>query len=141
MKTTTAPEHGAVVDSPPRNCTGALEQRFLTGADYQAMAHDLPLIKRTISRHALTLHGAVLMQGQGNRFQELANVAELGTQAAVAVREFCQAMEAFSRRRYPKALWLHGYAELDEDQDPFEWLPQIVKVRKSITPPTGATTE
>ena len=138
--TTATENEGRPGTAPPWNYSETISHRFLTGADHQAMAHDLPLIKRSISRHALTLQAAVLMQGR-DRLQELGNVAELGTRAALAVRDFCQAMEAFSRRRYPQALWLHGYAELDEDQDPFEWLPQIVKVRKSITPPTGDATE
>lgn len=108
--------------------------------DRQArMANNLPLIKRTIQRHALTLHAAALAQNY--RSQELARVAELGTRAALAVREFSLAMEGISRNQYPKALWLNGYEELDEDQDPFEWLPNITKVRKSKTTGNGATTE
>ena len=139
MKTTERTERGPFVAGFSRNRAGTIEHRALTGADYRAMANDLPLIKRTISRHALTLHAVGL--AHGGRSQELAHAAELGTLAAIAVREFCRAMETISRKRYPKALWLHGFEELDEDQDPFEWLPRIVKVRKSTAPDTGATTE
>lgn len=141
MNTSSEIDPGSFVENQdrPENVPCTIEQRFLSCTDYQAMAHDLPLIKRTIGRHALTLYATVLIQGK--KMPELGNVAELGTRAAIAVREFCQAMEGISRRRYPKALWLQGYAEIDEEQDQFEWLPQIVKVRKSITPPTGATTE
>lgn len=103
------------------------------------MANDLPLIKRAIQRHALTLHAAVLAQCHSS--QDLAHVAKLGSRAAIAVREFSLTMEAISRKQYPQALWLNGYEELDEDQDPFEWLPNITKERKSQTSGSGAITE
>lgn len=115
------------------------EPRPLTGKDCQRIAHELPLIKRTITVQGVLLQAALLAQKE--KSQELANVATLALNAACAVRRFCQSMELFCRKRYPRALWLHTYEELSEDQDPFEWLPLIVQVRKNTTPPAGAAKE
>ena len=108
----------------------------LHSMDYERMAHDLPLIRRLVSFHALQLLAAIGTRTDTGKEQKVLLRAALDAKFAVDRLQF--AAEALTRRRYPKALWLVGYEEFTDDQDPFEYLPILAKIRKGRTGGQGA---
>ena len=108
----------------------------LHSMDYERMAHDLPLIRRLVSFHALQLLAAIGTRTDTGKEQKVLLRAALDAKFAVDRLQF--AAEALTRRRYPKALWLVGYEEFTDDQDPFEYLPILAKIRKGCTGGQGA---
>ena len=108
----------------------------LCSADYERMAHDLPLIRRLVSFHALQLLAAIGTRTDRGKEHKALLRAALDAKFAMDRLQF--AAEALTRRRYPKALWLVGYEEFTDDQDPFEYLPILAKIRKGRTGGQGA---
>lgn len=103
------------------------------------MAEELPLVARLISYHAVRLLAA--FGKNPNATPEQQRILNLALDAKKNIDQLCMVADGMSRRRFPKALWMHGYQKLSEEEDPFEWLPVIAKVRKSIVQPEGATAE
>jgi hypothetical protein len=117
--------------------TSSLPTVPLHSVDYERMAHELPLIGRLISVHALRLLAAIGTRADTGKEQE--NLLTAALDAKGAVDRLHVAAEALSRRRYPKALWLAGYEKFTGEQDdPFEYLPVLVKIRKGRTGGQGA---
>lgn len=105
-------------------------------ADFALMAHELPLIGRLVANYTLRILAAFKPHQWSCREQR--NLVTAALKAKNAMDQLRIAAEAISRRQYPTAPWLVGFEEFSEEKDPFEYLPELIRIQKANTAGQGA---
>ena len=133
----------AITDQTPRTAgtRRRIEATRLPGApflkaDYALMAHELPLIGRLVANYTLRILAAFKPHQWSCREQR--NLVTAALKAKSAMDQLRIAAEAMCRRQYPTAPWLVGFEEFSEEKDPFEYLPELIRIQKANTAGQGA---
>lgn len=120
---------------PPMRTKLDLPPVPLSGSDFELMAYEIPLINRLVTFHALRILATLGSKPDATTEQQQLLSAALDAKAAI--NSLQTAAEKLSRRRYPKALWIGNFDDLTEEEDPFEYLPILFKIRKRGTDAQG----